>query len=184
MTGKSQLSNTNKLIKNYKGATGLKTGSTSLALYNLSASATRDDLSLIAVIMKAPSTKVRFEEAQKLLDYGFNTFSFKQFGKKDEIVKRISVDKGVTSEVDVVLKENAGTLIQKGKDKSIEQNLTIDDSIVAPIKAGQKVGEISFSLEGEILSTIDIIAKNDVNKINLFTMAKNVYYSWIDLLRS
>lgn len=82
MIGKSQLSNTNKLIKYYKGATGLKTGSTGLALYNLSASATRDNLSLIAVIMKAPSTKVRFAEAQKLLDYGFNSFSFKELGKK------------------------------------------------------------------------------------------------------
>lgn len=95
--GKSQLSNTNKLIKNYKGATGLKTGSTSLALYNLSASATRDDLSLIAVIMKAPSTKIRFSEAQKLLDYGFNTFSFKQFGKKDDVVQNILITKGVSS---------------------------------------------------------------------------------------
>lgn len=137
--GKSGLSNTNKLIKTYKGATGLKTGSTSLALYNLSASATRDDLSLIAVIMKAPSTKVRFSEAQKLLDYGFNTFSFKQFGKKDEIVKSISVDKGVTSNVDVILKENAGTLIEKGKDKNIEQNLSLEEKISAPVTAGQKV---------------------------------------------
>ncbi len=83
--GKSELTNTNKLIRSYKGTTGLKTGSTGLALYNLSASATRDDLSLIAVIMKAPSTKVRFAEAQKLLDYGFSTFGFKQFGKKKKL---------------------------------------------------------------------------------------------------
>jgi len=137
--GKSQLSNTNKLIKTYKGATGLKTGSTSLALYNLSASATRDDLSLIAVIMKAPSTKIRFSEAQKLLDYGFNTFSFKQFGKKDEVVKSVLVDKGVTSSVDVVLKDDAGTLIEKGKDKNIEQNLNLEEIISAPVSAGQKV---------------------------------------------
>ena len=75
--GKSEITNTNKLIKTYKGATGLKTGSTGLALYNLSASATRDNLSLIAVIMKAPSTKVRFAEAAKLLDYGFNNFTYK-----------------------------------------------------------------------------------------------------------
>lgn len=83
--GKTQLSNTNKLIKNYSGATGLKTGSTSLALYNLSASATRNNLSLIAVVMKAPSTKIRFAEAEKLLDYGFNTFSYQSFRKKTEI---------------------------------------------------------------------------------------------------
>jgi len=70
--GKSELVNTNKLIRNYQGSTGLKTGSTSLAKYNLSATATRDDLSLIAVVMKAETTKLRFEEAQKLLNYGFS----------------------------------------------------------------------------------------------------------------
>ena len=144
--GKSQLSNTNKLIKNYKGATGLKTGSTGLALYNLSASATRDDLSLIAVIMKAPSTKVRFAEAQKLLDYGFNTFSFKQFGKKGDIVKNVLVNKGIKSNVDAIYEQNAGTLLEKGNDKNIEQNLTLENNISAPITAGQKLGEVSFSL--------------------------------------
>ena len=181
--GKSSLSNTNKLIRTYKGATGLKTGSTSLALYNLSASATRDDLSLIAVIMKAPSTKVRFSEAQKLLDYGFNSFSFKQFGKKDEIVKELYVDKGIKSTVEAVLKDNAGTLIEKGKDDNIEQTLTLDDRVLAPVSSGQKLGEISFTLDGETLSTVDIVAKQDVDKINLFNMAKHVYYSWVDLLR-
>lgn len=182
--GKSELTNTNKLIRSYKGATGLKTGSTGLALYNLSASATRDDLSLIAVIMKAPSTKVRFAEAQKLLDYGFNTFSFKQFGKKDEVVKTVNVTKGVRSSVDAILSENSGTLIEKGKDKNIEQNLILDENVSAPITAGQKLGEVSFSLEGQILSTADIVAKSDVEKLNLFTMSKKVIYSWIDLLRS
>ena len=182
--GKSELTNTNKLIRSYKGATGLKTGSTGLALYNLSASATRDDLSLIAVIMKAPSTKVRFAEAQKLLDYGFNTFSFKQFGKKDEVVKTLNVNKGVRYHVDAILLDNAGTLIEKGKDKNIEQNLILDDTLSAPITAGQKLGQVSFSLDGQTLSTVDIVAKNNVEKMNLFTMSKKVIYSWIDLLRS
>ncbi len=163
---------------------GLKTGSTGLALYNLSASATRDDLSLIAVVMKAPSTKVRFAEAQKLLDYGFSTFSFKQFGKKDEVIKTLSVTKGVSSSVDAILSDNAGTLIEKGKDKNIEQNLILDDSISAPISSGQKLGEISFTLDGKLLSTVDIVAKNNVDRLNLFTMLKKVIYSWIDLLRS
>lgn len=137
--GKSQLSNTNKLIKNYKGATGLKTGSTSLALYNLSASATRDDLSLIAVIMKAPSTKVRFAEAQKLLDYGFNNFSFKQFGKQNDVVKSISVNKGVVSNVDAILKDNCGTLIEKGGMQNIEQTLHLEPTIYVPVTQGQKL---------------------------------------------
>jgi len=182
--GKSQLSNTNKLIKNYKGATGLKTGSTSLALYNLSASATRDDLSLIAIIMKAPSSKIRFENATKLLDYGFNTFSYKEFGKKDDVVRTVTVNKGTKNEAEAVLNENAGTLLEKGSDKNVEQTLTLDDTISAPVQKGQKLGEISFTLDGEILSTVDIIAKDDVEKIGLFSTIKKVYYSWVDLLRS
>lgn len=182
--GKSELTNTNKLIRSYKGATGLKTGSTGLALYNLSASATRDDLSLIAVIMKAPSTKVRFAEAQKLLDYGFSTFSFKQFGKKDETIKTLTVTKGARSSVEAILSQNSGTLLEKGKDKKVEQNLTLEDNVSAPITSGQKLGEVSFVLDGQTLSTIDIVAKNDVERLNLFTMAKKVIYSWVDLLRS
>ncbi len=182
--GKSQLSNTNKLIKTYKGATGLKTGSTSLALYNLSASATRDDLSLIAVIMKAPSTKVRFSEAQKLLDYGFNKFAFKSFGKKGDLVKTIDVTKGVTSQVDVILENNSGALIEKGKDSQVSQTITLSDSFPAKITAGQKLGEATFTLDSKVLATVNLVAKEDVEKLNLFTMSKRVIYSWIDLLRS
>ena len=142
--GKSTLSNTNKLIRTYKGATGLKTGSTGLALYNLSASATRDDLSLIAVIMKAPSTKVRFAEAQKLLDYGFNNFSFKSFGKKGDIVKSISVNKGVTSEVDAILSDNAGAIIEKGQENKVEQILNLEENLQAPIVENQKIRKNFF----------------------------------------
>ena len=108
--GKSELVNTNKLIRTYKGATGLKTGSTGLALYNLSASATRDNLSLIAVIMKAPSTKVRFEEAKKLLDFGFNNFSYKQFANKGDILKSVEVQKGVKDSINVEFESDARML--------------------------------------------------------------------------
>ena len=135
--GKSQLSNTNKLIKNYKGATGLKTGSTSLALYNLSASATRDNLSLIAVIMKAPSTKVRFAEATKLLDYGFNQFSYKSFGKKGDLVQTVDIDKGIKKVDGVILENDAGALVEKGKEKDVVQNVVINENISAPITAGK-----------------------------------------------
>ena len=137
--GKSELSNTNKLIRTYKGATGLKTGSTSLALYNLSASATRDNLSLIAVIMKAPTTKIRFSEATKLLDFGFSKFSYKEFGKKDDLVKSITVDKGTDSNVDAILSENAGTIIEKGQENNVEQTLNLEENLQAPIEEGQKI---------------------------------------------
>lgn len=85
--GKTQLVNTNKLVRNYNGTTGLKTGSTSLALFNLSASATRDGLSLIAVIMHSPSGDIRFQEAQKLLNFGFSNFTNVSFGDKNDVVR-------------------------------------------------------------------------------------------------
>ena len=134
--GETQLSNTNRLIKNYSGATGLKTGSTSLALYNLSASATRDDLSLIAVIMKAPSTKVRFSEATKLLDYGFNNFSYQSFGKTRDLIQTTSIYKGIQATIPVVLESDAGILLAKGSEKNIEQTVTLDENISAPIANG------------------------------------------------
>ena len=182
--GKSQLVNTNKLIKTYKGITGLKTGSTSLALYNLSASATRDNLSLIAVIMKAPSTKVRFAEAQKLLDYGFNKFSFKSFGNGGDVIQAVSVNKGVKNHVDAILENSAGTLIEKGKENQVTQTVEINDNIEAPIKKGDVIGKVVFSLDGSELSSTNLVASYDVNKITLFTMTKKVVYSWVDLLRS
>lgn len=181
--GKSQLVNTNKLVRNYKGATGLKTGSTSLALYNLSASATRDDLSLIAVIMKAPTTKIRFAEAQKLLDYGFSNFAFKTFGKQGDIVKTVNVNKGTKEKINGILEDETGTLIQKGNDKNIEQSVNIENVINAPISKGQKIGEVTYSLNGENISTVNIVSDRDVEKLNIFTMGKQIYYLWINLLR-
>lgn len=182
--GKSQLVNTNKLIKTYRGITGLKTGSTSLALYNLSASATRDDLSLIAVIMKAPSTKIRFAEAQKLLDYGFNKFSFKSFGKSGDIIQTVSVNKGVNNHVDAILENSTGTLIEKGKENQVTQTVEINNNIEAPIKKGDIIGKVVFSLDGSELSSTNLVASSDVDKISLFTMSKKIIYSWVDLLRS
>lgn len=181
--GETQLSNTNKLIKNYNGATGLKTGSTSLALYNLSASATRDDLSLIAVIMKAPSTKVRFSEAEKLLDYGFNNFSYQSFGKAGDLIQTVSIDKGVQATIPVVLENDAGILLAKGSEKNIEQTVTIDENISAPISSGQKVGEISFSLDGEVLTTVNLVSQVAVNKMDIATMSTKVFSTWFNLLR-
>lgn len=181
--GKSSLVNTNKLIRNYKGATGLKTGSTSLALYNLSASATRDDLSLIAVIMKAPTTKVRFSEATKLLDYGFSNYSYKEFGKTGDVVKSLMVNKGIVSSVDAVLENSCGALVKKGEDKNLEQNIILEDSISAPVTKGQKLGEVSYSINGEVVGSSNIIAKDDVKKISLWNMTTFLYESWYKLIR-
>ena len=182
--GKSQLVNTNKLIRNYKGATGLKTGSTSVALYNLSASATRDDLSLIAVIMKAPSTKVRFAEAQKLLDYGFNHFEYKKLANKGDIVKQVIVNKGVEQSVNAVLETDSGILIQKGQDKNIEQQLELPDTIASPIQGGQILGTVTYRLNNEEIGKVNIVAQKEVPKNPTFHMIEYVYQKWFCLFRT
>lgn len=181
--GKSQLVNTNKLIRNYKGATGLKTGSTGLALYNLSASATRDDLSLIAVIMKAPSTKVRFAEAQKLLDYGFNNYTYTPFGSSKNVIKDIAVNKGVQSSVSVAFENDTGALIKKGQEKDIVQSIQLPDIIQAPISKGQKLGEATYSLNGEVISTVPIISTEDVEKDTFLNITNGVLANWFSLFR-
>ena len=181
--GKSQLVNTNKLIRNYKGATGLKTGSTSLALYNLSASATRDDLSLIAVIMKAPSSKARFENAKKVLDYGFNNYQFKQFGKKGDIVGNVVVEKGVETSVNGLLDNNCGVLISKGGESNVVQNMYIEPKLTAPVYKGQKVGSVEYSIDGKTIKTIDIIADREIKKESVMNVASFIFEKWFCLLR-
>lgn len=181
--GKSELVNTNKLIRNYKGATGLKTGSTSVALYNLSASATRDDLSLIAVIMKAPSTKVRFEEAQKLLDYGFSNFQYKKLASKNNVLKQVAVGKGVSNTVNAIIEQDAGVLIQKGQDDNITQSLSIANNVSAPITKGQKLGEISYFLNNEEIAKVNIIAETNVAKNTFINVVNHIYQNWVCSLR-
>ncbi len=179
--GKSQLVNTNKLIRTYNGITGLKTGSTSLALYNLSASATRDNLSLIAVIMKAPSTKVRFAEAKLLLDYGFNNYSYYKFGNKNDVVKNISVSKGTVDNVDVVIDSDCGTLLAKGTEKEVVQNINLPNNISAPIEKGQIIGTITYSLNDNVIGRANIVSSSDIDKLNIFTIFKKVFNTWINL---
>lgn len=180
---KSELVNTNKLIRNYKGATGLKTGSTSLALYNLSASATRDNLSLIAVIMKAPSTKIRFSEATKLLDYGFANYSSKSFGNKGDIVTIAKVNKGINSEVNLILENDANILLKKGSDSNIEQNLNLNENISAPINKGDILGKVTYTLNNEQLLEVNLLASSDVQKNTLWNLTTSLYNKWFNMLR-
>ena len=181
--GKSELVNTNKLIRNYQGATGLKTGSTSLALFNLSASATRDDLSLIAVIMRAPSTKERFSCARKLLDYGFSTFKYKKFAEKDVEVMNVPINKGVVSEASVKYADTSGKIMNKKSEGNVEQEIIIDDNVSAPIEAGQVLGKVEFRVDGEAVASVDLVAENDVAKLNIFTMGKRILKKWFYLFR-
>ena len=181
--GKSELINTNKLVHNYQGCTGLKTGSTSQALFNLSASATRENLSLIAVVMKAPTSVKRFKNASSLLDFGFANFEYKKMITKDDVVKSIKVEKGVVSEVKVIAKQDSGTIITKGNDFNIEQNIEMPEILQAPIKQGDTIGKITYTLNGETVGECDLAAKEDVSKINFFNMEQFVLDKWFTLLR-
>ena len=181
--GKSELVNTNKLIRNYQGATGLKTGSTSIALYNLSASATRNGLSLIAVIMKAPTTKVRFSEATKLLDYGFANYTSKSFGNKGDIIQSVDINKGIEPQVNAILEEDACVLIKKGDTGNITQNVIINENIVAPIKQGDILGEIEYKAGEEVILEKNLVAETDVEKTTMWNITTKLYLKWFNMCR-
>ena len=181
--GKSELVNTNKLIRNYQGATGLKTGSTSIALYNLSASATRNDLSLIAVIMKAPTTKIRFSEATKLLDYGFANYTSKNFGNKGDIIQTVDVNKGIPPQVNAILEEDACVLIKKGDNGNITQNVVINENISAPVKQGDILGKIQFKAGDELMLEKNLVAEKDIEKTTMWNITTNLYLRWFNMCR-
>lgn len=89
--------------------------------------------------MKAPTTKIRFSEAVKLLDFGFSKFSFKDFGKKGDLVKSINVDKGINPNVEAILSDNIGAIVEKGKENNVEQIINLEENLQAPIEQGQKL---------------------------------------------
>lgn len=181
--GKSELVNTNKLIRTYTGATGLKTGSTSLALYNLSASATRDNLSLIAVVLKAPTPKIRFSEAKLLLDYGFNTYSFKSLCKKDDLFKNVSINKGIVKDLNLIYQKDTGALIKKVSSENITEKFSITDNITAPISKEDILGSVSYFIDDSQIASVNLIAEIDVPKITLTNIFKKLSFSWFNLLR-
>ena len=182
--GKSELVNTNKLIKNYQGATGLKTGSTSLALFNLSASATRENLSLIAVVMRAPTTIERFSCARKLLDYGFSNYQYKKLAEKDCEVMKVPVMKGTEAEVAVKYSDSVGKVMKKKEDGNVEQEVIINGDIIAPIQKGDVLGKVFYRVNGEEVASVELVADSSVEKLSFFNMGKRVVKKWFYLFRN
>ena len=177
--GSSQLVNTNKLIRTYEGATGLKTGSTSLALYNLSASATRDNLSLISVVLKAPTTELRFKEAKLLLDYGFNKYTYKNLAEKDSICETVDVYKGTEDKTDLVFESSSGAIIEKNNTKNIETIISIKENITAPIYKNEVLGNIEYLIDGRTISKVNLVSSKDIPKktfSNFFKEINNKYF--------
>ena len=172
------LTNTNKLIKWYEGATGLKTGSTGKALYCLSGTAERDGLHLIAVVMAAPDFKVRFQETMKLLDYGFANYSAQKGLPAEEKMAEIPITKGMADTVDAVVKEEISFLLKKDSGKEWETKVETLPIVDAPGKKGEKVGEVVYTISGKEVGRADLITAEDVEKADLGTMLERMLKIW------
>ena len=160
--GKSELVNTNKLVRFYSGCTGLKTGSTSLALFNLSATATRNDLKLIAVVMRGPTSQKRFDDAKTLLDYGFANFSNKVIVKKGEEVTTVQIPKANKTEIKVVAESDLSALLNKGDEKNIRTEVVLNENIAAPIEYLAPVGIIKCYLNEEEIGQVNLVSNEKV----------------------
>ena len=159
------LTNTNKMVKFYQGITGLKTGSTSLAKYCVSATAKRNGMDLIAVILAAPDTKTRFLEASKLLNYGFANYSIFTDENKDIVIDPVKVVKGIQDTVKGTPSSKFSYLCTKGKTPDqIRKEIILSEEMQAPVAANDKIGEIVYYYGDEEIGRIDVIASESVGK--------------------
>ncbi len=166
------LVNTNKLVRFYQGATGLKTGSTSVAGFCISATAKRDGMDLIAVVMGSPTSKERFADASKMLDYGFANYGICNTLVKEDELSPITLKKGVKDIVEIGLADGFSLLMKKAEIANMEKKITIPESINAPITKNHKVGTVEFFSNGNSVGKCDIVAKEDIkaeNPIGMFS---------------
>lgn len=179
--GKSQLTNTNKLIRFYDGATGLKTGFTSNALYNLVATATRKDTTFISVVMKAPSTDVRLAETKTLLDYGFASYETKKICSSNTILEGIEINKNIETKLQSRLEKDIYSLVEKGKNIDIEQSINYNENLNAPIKEGDVIGniEIKDKNTSEVIDKVNIVSNNTVERSRITSYIKYVFNKFL-----
>ena len=161
--GQFGLTNTNRLIRFYDGATGLKTGSTAKAGFCISATAKRDGMHLIAVIMGSPTRDTRNEAARQLLDYGFSKYSL--YRDEGGVCGEISVIGGVTDRVGCVC-DPFVLLTAKGKAKTVQREILLENPVSAPVKAGDEVGVIRYLSDGETVGETPVRASSDVERIS------------------
>lgn len=163
--GKTQLVNTNKLLKSYKGITGLKTGTTSKAGSCMAATALRDGVNLISVVLGCPDTKTRFSNAATLLDYGFANWSVAQPAIPKEAGNPVVVKNGMRSQVEAAVDSGTSILVPKGKAGEVKYQINMQSGISAPVKQGQVLGKVTCSMNGEVLQEYNIRAKSSVEQI-------------------
>ena len=160
--GKSELVNTNKLVRFYAGCTGLKTGSTSLALFNLSATATRNDLKLIAVVLRGTTSQKRFDDAKTLLDYGFANYTNKILVNKGTTVSTLEISKAMKKEIEIIAENNLSALISKGDEKNVTTEIILNENISAPLEYFEKVGVQKCYLNNELIGEINLVTNEKV----------------------
>ena len=157
------LANTNKLVRFYNGATGLKTGFTSSAGYCLSATASRDGLSLVAVVMGAETSQERFAACKQMLDYGFANFALVQ----PEIpqTNQVAVKLGKSSVVTAIPSEDVKLLIDKSQRGEITSQITLEETVTAPVSKGQKLGTLTVKAGDQILTQVNLVAEEAVERL-------------------
>lgn len=160
--------NRNLLLWRDSTVDGLKTGHTEEAGYCLVASAVRDDMRLISVIFGARDESSRAAETQKLLTYGFRFFESRTLYKKNTVLTSSQVWKGQQAQVEAGLAADLALVVPRGKADQITAEAVLDERIVAPVRAGQKLGSIEVRLEGELLHTADLVALGEVEQGGIF----------------
>lgn len=171
------LVNTNRLIKDYEGATGIKTGSTSKAGYCLAASAKRGNLQLIAVVMGCETSKIRFDEAMRLLDFGFANYDSITVGRKGDILGKVQVHKGSISSIEVILERDSFILISKGDKANISKEIVLPEYIEGPVEKGQEIGHLIIRVDGSLVDRINLVSKTRVEKAGFKEMFKKTVKS-------
>lgn len=169
------LTNTNKLLRNYEGCMGLKTGSTSVAKYCVSATAIRNDVELISVILAAPDTKTRFNNAASLLNYGFGKCALYIDENADKLPKLV-VKKGVEDQVGCSYKGEFRYLDTAGQDLSlVKKEIKLEEEIKAPVKKGDAAGKAVYSLGGKEIGSVDIVYDADIEEAGFLDYLKEAW---------
>lgn len=170
--GKSELVNTNKLVRFYEGTTGLKTGTTSKAKYCVSATAERNGMELVAVVMAGDTTNDRFNGAKKLLDYGFANYNFSSIDAELSEGFTLNIAKGTRNKITVRAENTLNILLPKTASGNIERKTVFKEDITAPVKKGEVLGTVTVTMGGEQLGEIPIVADEDVGKLTLSVTLK------------
>ena len=162
--GETQLVNTNKLIRYYDGATGLKTGTTSKAGYCVSATAERDGMGLVAVVLGSDNSSERFEDAKKMLNWGFANYSIYRPKIDNTLITDVSVLYGVEETIRPKVGTPLPILIEKGKEEKITQKVDICVDVEAPVEKNQTLGKVYFEIDGEKIGECDILSEKRIER--------------------